>query len=206
MVSRMVNNPYVVSTFFFAFAAIMLPVPAAVLGYAVETRYISWTKSLPKDAVPWREGLDLNVYWSEKPSEAARSGVRETAGIFGVGYAETDTRDEANLIIHLNTWHGSLCKYGIATAFEIPDKPPTRNGIEKGNIYLCSWTLPWHGVDGVSERSIMAHETAHILSGANHFGTGLMAADNNDRTQWFIEEDISYMLDHVERFRDRIDG
>ena len=171
----------------------------------LETARISLTYIPPWESQPWKEGLTATVYWGKEPSQEARAGFEAVANLFGVPFSYVDSEREANLRIWPGTRFAGQCKLGAAAAYSSPDPIIGNGGLESGDIYICRWTLP-SDKPPIPAKSLMAHETAHLLGAVPHFGNGLMAHMGGDGSWWFTEEEVDCMLYRVEKFRLEIEG
>ena len=153
---------------------------------------ISWEQSQP-----WRKGLTANVYWDKAPSEETRAGFERTAILLDVRFEHVSEGDEANIRIWPDTETRGYCKLGTIAGFVSRDPITEDEGLESGDIYLCRWL--WRpDKPHLTDYSLMAHETAHLLAGVGHHpGGGLMAEMGGDRSQWFSEEEIRWMCDRI---------
>lgn len=177
-----------------------IPGLALLLYGTLETVRISLTYIPPWESQPWKEGLTARVYWGKEPSPEARAGFEAVAILFGVSFRYVESEKEANLRIWPGTRFSGQCKLGEAAAYSSPDPIHGDGGLESGDIYICRWTLP-SDEPPIPAKSLMAHETAHLLGAVPHFGNGLMAHMGGNSSWCFSEEEVDCMLDRVEKFR-----
>ena len=175
----------------------------AVLAIAIhlETGRVTGNLIIPEQSQPWKEGLTANVYWGKNPSEETRAGFEDTATLLGVQFRYVGEAGEANIRIWPDTKIKHYCKLGTTAGFVSPGPIKGNQGQESGDIYQCRWM--WR-LDNphLTDYSLTAHETAHLLAAVGHFGEGLMAHMGGDGSQWFSEEDIEHMCDRINKFRD----
>lgn len=155
-----------------------------------------------KDSSPWREDLPLKVHWNKRPSEEHEDGFIDTANVLGFNYEKVYSIEDANIRIRLGSWRDS-CKWMKVEGFASPDPNPSQQGAQTGGIDICQFTTPFKD-NQLTDYSIMAHETAHVLAAQPHFGNGLMAEGGGDGSPWFSEYEIKTMLDKINAFHESV--
>ena len=151
-----------------------------------------------EDARPWPEGLTARVYWNKDPSEEIRKGFSDTVKLLGFNYVDVESIKEANLRIWLNSWEYH-CKWPAIEGFVSLDPNPGHLGSQVGDLHICKITTPytWHRL---TEYSLMAHETAHLLAAQEHIGKGLMAEGGGDGSRWFNDTEVKTMCGKIDSF------
>ena len=189
---------------FFTWLTIVVAIPTLIgVPVALHMFHISANTTGPEEGKPWHEGLAVRVWWQNPPNQEMENGLVDTARTLGVSYERVPSVDHANLRIWFNSWAHS-CKWLNTYAFVSLAPNPSSCGGHTADIYLCRFTTPFK--DGqLSNRTIIAHEAAHIFAAQSHFGDGLMAEGGGTYAHWFTDEEIQSMRDRVNRFRASLD-
>ena len=154
----------------------------------------------PKEGKPWAEGLRAQVHWSKQPSQEMENGFADTVRLLGFTYENVHSIEEANLRIHLDSWK-QLCKWPTTNGFAALEPNPGPRGSRTGDIYICKFTTPPPLAPHMTDRSLIAHETAHILAAQEHTDSGLMTNGPRGRSTWFNQDEIREMCDRINRFQ-----
>ena len=189
------KNPY-----FFTWLTIAVAVPTLIgVPVALHIPHISANTTGPAEGKPWREGLAVRVWWQNPPNQEMEDGLVDTARKFRISYERVQSVDHANLRVWFKSWAHS-CKWLRAYAFVSLEANPSSCGGHSADIYLCRLTTPFKDHE-LSDRTIIAHEAAHIFAAQPHFGDGLMAEGGGTYAHWFTAEEIKSMRDRINNFR-----
>ena len=187
----------------FAFIAITILVPGFLSIMSMfHASHIAANVVSPEATQPWKQELTVRVWWQKTPSLEMQSGLADTARILGFTYEPAQSIHDANLRVWIDSWAYN-CKWLTPYAFAAPDPRPSGCGSQTGDIHVCWFKSPFAGRK-FSERSVIAHETAHILAAQPHFGDGLIPKGRGEYATWFTGEELDKMRSRISAFRTEV--
>ena len=157
----------------------------------------------PSEGKPWTQDLTARVYWSKQPSQEIQNGFADTIKLLGFNHRTVDSTQEANIRVQLDSWD-RLCKWPTIKGFAILDPNPGPKGGRTGEIHICRFSTPLIIPPGMTDRGLIAHETAHIFAAQEHTDSGLMKQGGGDGFSWFNQDEIREMCDRIDQFHQSV--